>query len=331
MAEARRRLLATHRLAAARHEDHAEQHSLAGRLERARRERDAAMRQYEAIGRCSLGEPSLDRTDSASEGAHRASSGVRPPMVVGDMELQRLRRALSALLAWAAGARLDEVERRQGWCEAVVRQCAAPDWRGWLQAVCVVAAASSAGIRGAAITVASSAGVEFAVASDHWTSSVQDVELVVGEGPSRAAREEQRVVVVESLIQTDSWPGFVAATANHDIGPLLSTPMWVDGTCVGSVTLYLWPGAEPAMLMGDSVAFADVGAAALVADVEAARLDGSVDRDRFVVNVAVGVLAARLGIPLDEAEVLLRAHAFGSELSLTDAAACAIDSADELA
>lgn len=305
---ARDRLSVTRRSAAARHESYAELLLRMGRVESAHRERDAARHEY------ALMERGLEET-------RQMASAVVAPADGG--ELARLRDGLAALLAWSGRADLDEVDRRQAWCRSIVERCAEREWRGWLDAVCHTGAAVLTSVRGVAVTVASAAGVEFAAASDDWTTTVHQLELVVGEGPSTSARAGDRIVAVDDLrAEREAWQCYASAIAEHRVRGVCAMPLRLRGASVGALTLYYYvPLAEsPAADLADAEAFADIASAAVLADIDQIRHGGPADHSLFIVHVAAGAMMSRLDIGPEEADARLRAYAFGAGERLEEVA-----------
>jgi hypothetical protein len=331
VANARRRLLAVHRAAVARHEERARRLQEAGRPDQADREREAAQRQYDAYQRCILsGPPQLG--SPRPPGAERPQRRTAPPAGDGSDrssrdELGRLRAGVVALLAWGGDAPLDDVDRRTAWCRAVVDECGTAPWHGWLHAVCVVAARRLHGIRGVAVTVAGEGGIDLTAASDTWTARTQELELIVGEGPAVTARSQDRAVVVDDLsVERHLWQGYASAASGHGIHGVWALPLHVCGVCVGTVTFYRWAvSSPPTPQLADLTALAGVAGAALVADMESARQGQVAEQDLSRLSLAAGVLAARLHIPAGEAEARIRARAFSTERTLTDVAQEVID------
>jgi hypothetical protein len=318
MTAAQERLLRMHRSAAARHQEHAQRFASVGRAEAAEREHEVAQRSHDAVERYL--------------GSMAARRGTGEAGQVEQGEVQRLRVALAAQLAWAGKhSDLDEVDRRQEWSRAVVDRCGARGWRGWIHAVCAVAEDVLAPVQGVAVTVVSSVGPEFAGASNRWTARVQELELVVGEGPSTTAQREDRVVVVEDLaVESDAWPGYTSSSGRGVRG-VWAVPVHLRGMCVGSLTVYGRGAAhECRVSLEDAAALADIAAGALLADLEAVRGGEVLGQGRFAVHVATGALAARHDIPVEEAEARIRAHAFSSGHSLTDVAEAVLSGRLEL-
>ncbi len=324
------------RQAAARHEVDAQRFSMAGRADAAERALEAARRSYDAVEHSlrAGGERAASLGGPAESGRPDAG-GALSPVVSTDAgeEVARLREGLATLLSWAGGANLDEVERRRAWSEAIVERCGGPDWRGWMQAVCDVAASALPSLRGVAVTITSGSGAEFVAASDSPTFDMHEVELIVGEGPSRTARDQDRVVVVADLAdEREAWPG-LTSTDTHHVRGVSALPIRLHGLCVGSLTLYhAGPLASDSCRSApqEATAFAEMAAAALIAELEELRNGGPVGNEQFIVHVAAGAMAARANIRADEAESRLRAFAFSAGLSLAEVAQRVLDGGQEI-
>lgn len=325
VATAQERLLLTHRAAVARHEAHAEKFAIVGRAEAAERERTAARRVRDTIERL-LGAATVETPGYPSPAGSTAwPADDECPEGSGEADAvgARSRQALAALLAWSGAPTLAEVDRRQAWCRSIVRQSEAPGWRGWLHAVCLVAASAVTAVRGVAITVFSGSGTELTAASDGWTAEMQEMELIVGEGPSRTAHADSRIVVVDDFAtEREAWQGYASAVWGHDIRGVVALPLYVAGVCVGALTFYGSASVtkHDAPNLKDAAAFADIATAALTVDLETVRHGRPAADERFLVHVATGVMAARLNISTSAAESRLRARAFSTGMSLQEVA-----------
>ena len=318
------RLVDMHRSAAARHEEHAERLQRAGRIDAAEREREAARRAYAHIARLlSAPPPAGSARSAAPAAAPPAAAPPGPEPEVSSDEVARLREGLTALLASAGSANLDEADRRREWSRLVVEQCRTKGWRSWTQAVCVVAATVLAPVRGVALTVVGGSGADFRAASGGWAARAQELELIVGEGPSTTAHLGNRVVIVDDLTtERHAWQLYASASSTLGIRGVCALPLLVRGGCVGSLTLYHRASiSEQAEVNpADAGAFADIAAAGLLADFEEMRHGGDAGQDQFIVHVATGTMVVRLRISPEEAEARLRAHAFATGSSLAEVA-----------
>lgn len=303
---AQQRLMVMHRSAFDRHLEHVERLGSPERIESATQGQAARQQCHDALGR------------------YRALAGE------GDAELDLLKATLTAQFLWSGSLAAEDLDRRRGWCEDVVGMSAAREFAGWVHAVCVVAASVLPSVRGVSAVVATGGGAEVTAASDEWASQAQEVELIVGEGPSATARDRNRMVFVEDLGERDDWHGYASAIAGHGVRGVCAVPVRVHGVRAGSLTFYGSSTLEPALLSGDAAAFAQIAAAATAADVEAIRLGDNRRDAHFSVHVASGALASRLRITPVEAEARMRAHAFGLGLGLVDVAEQVLSGAVDL-
>lgn len=327
LAMARDRLLLTNRSALAQYQgDRYDRRSGRVRLEDTDHARDVPSPRTQPTERrpagAGVGAPAWLTT------ARPSDSGAASPRQIASVdsteEITRLRQGVAALLSWAEARDLHEVDRRQSWCRAVVEHCGSPGWRGWIDAACLVGpTVFSDTVRGVAITVTSASGGELAAASDRWTYAVQGLEEILGEGPSRTANAENRLVVVNDLAsERQAWQGFASASAGYEVRGICALPLQARGVRLGTLTLYYRTSLTESMArdLTDATAFAGVAAAAVLADIEQIRHGRPADPERFTVHVAIGALAARLNISPDEAESRLRAFAFSADLTLEEAA-----------
>lgn len=275
--------------------------------------------------------------------ARRASQGARPTHEVGpgregpavsesvsfprgtpptssSRELELLRDGVASLLAWPNWLGPGQEGQRRRWCEAVVAMTSSPRWGGWADAVCRTAVSVLPRVRSAAICVVAGPGGEVAAATDTWAQVLQELELIVGEGPATSARKDAVTVIVDDLEGEGSlWPGFASATFGRDVHAVTAVPLRVHGKCVGCLTFYGQLGADSELVgLEEANSFAEIAAACLRADLGGP--SDTTDVERFSFYVATGVLAARLEITTDEADGRLRAHAFGAGLSLSEVA-----------
>ncbi|MFW5473829.1 hypothetical protein ACOCJ5_11005 [Knoellia sp. CPCC 206450] len=302
--EARRRLMLTTQAAATRRAQRAEQLRLA-RQQSVRLNDDvrSVTHQQADSSLCAAGQPPAD------DGAAAPST-----------ELIRLRQGMTALIVWDGESSPYRLERRQVWAERVVATSRAADWKGWLTAVCEVAVEGLAGVRGAAITVRTGQTPELTASSDPWAESVQDLELVLGEGPSADAQRRGRTVLVpRDSHDDDRWIAYASAAEPMGVAGTLAVTLWSASTCVGTLTFYGHADVEDWQPRHDDAAsLAEIASAVLMADVETVRLGARAPSQS--VHVAVGILSTQLAISLDEASALLRAHAFAIGVPLTQLA-----------
>jgi GAF domain-containing protein len=218
-------------------------------------------------------------------------------------------------------------------CRAVVARSKSPTWRGWAHSVCVVACTHIPSVGGAAITV--QGGVitpELMAANDVWAARMEELQQLVGEGPSITAGQTGTMVVASDVdTEHQRWPGYAGAVAGSGVRGVWAFPLLVHDICVGSLTLYhLHRPPSRGRAWEDGEALADIAAAAVLADLGAGHTDSSPRLERYAVHIAVGLLSARLQISTEDALARIRAHAFSNGATLADVAAGVVSGELEL-
>ncbi len=174
------------------------------------------------------------------------------------------------------------------------------------------------GAGGAALTLANNDPERLVLfASDERAARLEDLQEVLGEGPSSESYQTGQLVEAQLGTAAPSrWPHFAEA-ARQAFGPLdmMAVPIHPDAEVLGVLTLYqdsgqrLLYGQTTCQLLADSL-----GAALLHSPELAGRDldDHSADpwTDRARVHQATGMVVAQLAVRADDAMALLRAHAF---------------------
>lgn len=163
---------------------------------------------------------------------------------------------------------------------------------------------------------------------DGRSAEVEELQLTLGEGPCLDAyRFGVPVLVGDLAVYKGRWPAFREAALKAGLGAVFSIPLRAgDRLSLGSLNLYrertgdLTPGE-----LADSEALAQlVMAAVLALQVEA--LPGELSellaqpQGWAEVHQATGMVAARLGVSLEEAFSRLRGRAFAEERTLASLA-----------
>ena len=159
--------------------------------------------------------------------------------------------------------------------------------------------------------------------SDSVAERIERAQMEAGEGPGFAAFTSGRPVRITSgRTSFEVWPRFAYETDELGIGAVSALPLRVGGIRIGVFTLYRYRTGElaprveaDAMLLADAISYTLVEDFALRAPGEDA--GATTHRD---VNVAIGLVAAKLGIPLERALSSLRAFALAAERPLLDVA-----------
>ncbi|MBK0867891.1 GAF and ANTAR domain-containing protein [Saccharopolyspora sp. HNM0986] len=193
-------------------------------------------------------------------------------------------------------------------------------------------------VDGASVTVmaharpddrAASPGVlqEPVATSDRTSTRLEELHLTVGEGPSTEAFASACPVLVPDLADaTGRWPGFVPAALAQNVGSVFAFPLQTASMLAGVLTVHRFRSQSlTPQALTEAHAFAEVAVELLHSDpaeplTSETRPPAGPAAERDQVHQAVGMLAVRLGVGLQEASLRLRAHALTHELSLSELA-----------
>jgi hypothetical protein len=215
------------------------------------------------------------------------------------------------------------------------------------------AAATGAGVDGAAVTLMSSSTQQDTVhASDRIAAEMQEAQLTLGQGPCLDAFTTGSPVLADDLSADRylrRWPAFVAAAASCGACAMFAIPIQVGAVQLGVLDLYRTATGPltPAQL-SDALALADAacllmldGAGLDGAGLDGAGLDGAgLDGAGLVpseaaesawqnddptahqahVHQATGMLLAQLGTTAEAAFARLRSYAYAHDRRLGDVA-----------
>jgi GAF domain-containing protein len=225
-------------------------------------------------------------------------------------------------------AELMDVQRRMRLWSLVVEQS-----RGrpvTIEHVCAVVVAA-AGVDGVAVTVAVAASPrETLCASDPVVSEVEELALMLGEGPSVEAMESGPVLVAD-LAAPDCglrWPMYTPAAMQAGVRAVFALPLRVGAIRLGVMDLYRTePGGLDREQLADALLLADT-ACAILLDAGRhypSRVNGSGPAQTGLqhpeVHQATGMLIVQLGVSAAVALIRLRAYAYAHDRRLRDVAA----------
>ncbi|MFH8406610.1 ANTAR domain-containing protein [Streptomyces sp. NPDC018019] len=169
--------------------------------------------------------------------------------------------------------------------------------------------AEACGSPGAALTLTGTGHGQLSVAaSDESSRAAQDLEFVLGEGPSRDTSVSGRPVSASGWAIERRWPAYGPALTALGIHEVLTTPLRTEGTCIGALADFA-PDDGPA-----AAATLAVTADALLRtvlpgpDAGPGPYDGADHRDR--VQQAAGMLSVQAGCRVQDALALIEARAF---------------------
>ncbi len=165
--------------------------------------------------------------------------------------------------------------------------------------------------------------------SDPVAEAVEEVQYTLGEGPCVDACHSKQMVLVPDLAEAAivRWPGFRVAAQAQGIRAAFGFPLLIETVCIGALNLYNHqPGELSHEQLADAVVAAEV-AGRIVLGWQAVAGPGSlawqleqVPVHRAVVHQAAGIVSVQAAISVDDALVLLRAHAFANDRGITHVA-----------
>ncbi len=161
--------------------------------------------------------------------------------------------------------------------------------------------------------------------SNERMAALEDSQYTLGEGPCYDAFHAGRPVHAPRLdpIELMRWPSFVGVANEAGIGAAFAYPLAIKGARVGVLTLYQAAAGELSAAQNeDSIALSEVLTemvlslqdAAPVGEL-AAELEEAVTY-RAEIHQAAGMVSMQLQMPVAEALVRIRAHAFSTSQSV---------------
>ena len=188
------------------------------------------------------------------------------------------------------------------------------------------AAVELLGASGGSMTLASADPERLTVFStDPVAARLEDLQDVLGEGPGFDAYRTRQAVSLTLGAKDAPFRMFsdMAVRAAGEV-TIHALPMRSAAQAVGVLTVYTEAGAELMRPLDDAQFLADAVGAALLED-PTTHASGDAWLDRARVHQATGMIVAQLGIGVDDALALLRAHAFAQETTMDDIATTVVD------
>jgi hypothetical protein len=165
--------------------------------------------------------------------------------------------------------------------------------------------------------------------SDEVSSLIEDLQYTLGEGPCVDAHRMGMVITEPDLASTagSRWTAFSPRALGAGARAVFAFPIRVGSVKLGALNLYRdSPGTLDADRHLDALVMADVAARAILA-AQAETPLGAVGDDLradahiwAVVHQAAGMVSVQLDVPVAEALVRLRAHAFGNDRLVSEVA-----------
>jgi len=185
-------------------------------------------------------------------------------------------------------------------------------------------------VTGAGITIMGGDQAGPICVSDPSVAALEDLQYTIGQGPCRDAFRTGLPVHAPRLDSGAQarWPSFIELAQTSGIGAVFAYPLIASGAKVGVLTLYQQPEGE---LSGaqheDSLALAEVLTETLLSMQDAAPagtlapgIDDAVQY-RAEIYQASGMIAIQLSIPVSDALLRIRAHAFAHDQTVAETAA----------
>lgn len=218
-------------------------------------------------------------------------------------------------------------QRRETLWRSIADRALTHDHRGWAEAVCGACVTAMVSVEAAALTLrARPRAQEMLAASDGWSARLEEAQYTIGEGPGIQAYVDGAPVLVDDLrAEHTRWPVFSETALGMDASAVFAFPLHVGALRIGTLNLYRHrPGRLPAEELTDSALLADLATIALLKHADNTE-NGALDWARPIgsyqnINIAIGMIAARLGISLDDAFVRLRGVAYVENRSVLDVA-----------
>jgi hypothetical protein len=166
-------------------------------------------------------------------------------------------------------------------------------------------------------------------ATDGAARTMEDLQVVLGEGPCVDASQTRRPVLQPDLGVTGGsrWPLFGPAVLRTGIAAIFAFPLQVGAIRLGVLDLYRdSPGMLDESELDEALAYADAATELIL------ELQGEIPGDTLhpalsegfayspVIHQATGMISAQAGIGVGDALLLLRARAYAAERALTDIA-----------
>jgi GAF domain-containing protein/ANTAR domain-containing protein len=166
-------------------------------------------------------------------------------------------------------------------------------------------------------------------ASDAAAKELENIQLVLGEGPCLDASRTGRPVLQPDLESTGlaHWPGFAPSAADAGVAAVFAFPLQFGAIRLGVLDLYrTTAGSLDASQLAEALDFA-VAATTILLDLQHGASRGrmhpllaeAADGQREI-HQATGMVSVQAGVTLAEAMLLLQARAYAAGTSLIDVA-----------
>lgn len=188
------------------------------------------------------------------------------------------------------------------------------------------------GVTGAGISMVTAVGNRGVVcATDEVSARIEDLQFTLGEGACVDAVRGGRPVMVGDLhnpgdVAVERWPAFMEGAAAAGARAVFALPLRIGVISVGALDLYRdRPGELSTGQLSAALIAADAAALALL-QLDSGGPDSFADDTasraayQMQVHQATGMVKIQAGVPIDDAFLMLRAHAFAAGRSVIEVA-----------
>ena len=188
------------------------------------------------------------------------------------------------------------------------------------------------GVTGAGISLVTAAGNRGVVcATDEVSARIEDLQFTLGEGACVEAVQGGVPVMVNDLhepgdVAVERWPAFMEGAAAAGVRAVFALPLRIGGISVGALDLYRdLPGKLTTGQLSAALTAANAAAVAVLQLGSGYGNSFADDTDgraayQMQVHQASGMVKIQAGVTIDEAFLMLRAHAFATGRPVADIA-----------
>lgn len=200
----------------------------------------------------------------------------------------------------------------------------------------VVTACGEAAGAGAVLSMSASGGSHEPVfATDRRSDQLEDLQAILGEGPSADVIGGAGLVLEAELAGAGAlarWPQFASAAMARGVAAVFAVPVGVGAARVGVLGLYRdRPGAlsreqfDAVLLYADAVLMLVLDQRGGLAPGAADLLESGFTERRAEIHQAAGMVSAQLGVSVTDALAVLRARAYAGGRETAQVAADVVE------
>ncbi|MEW2166652.1 ANTAR domain-containing protein [Streptomyces sp. NPDC007084] len=191
----------------------------------------------------------------------------------------------------------------------------------------VADAAGPLGVEGISVCAAGRPGVsEILWSSGGVADDFEDLQVMLGEGPGRDSLTSGAVVRVPDLarVREDRWPALLTEASDLAVQAVFCFPLRIGAITLGVLTLFRRVPGPLTSAQGEDAGALAAALTHRVLDLGLPLLSSPEGADlphhHAVLHQATGMVSVQLEVPLAEALLRLRAHAYSNSLNLTETA-----------